>query len=79
MDDDEVCLLYKWRYRDVIPNIHRMTSTDEVELWMHLDANGVERYAFGWEQGDENQLRGWVYDYLALAKKETGQGVRDRR
>ena len=47
-----------------------MTPTDAEELWLYLDGSEATRYAFGWEERDEGQLRGWVWDFLALAKKE---------
>ncbi|KAL6713976.1 hypothetical protein ACLMJK_008470 [Lecanora helva] len=73
--------MYKHRYRDVIPNIHRMTPTDEMELWLFIEAN-EDRYAFDWEQELEPEMRNqvWGYVYKAWeAEEEIQRGTRGRR
>ena len=71
LENWEICKLYKWRYRGVIPNLRHMIVTDEHELWLYIENLGEQgqRYAFQWEESEESRLRGWVGDFLMLAEK----------
>lgn len=73
MEEPDICKFYKWRYANIIPGIQNMTPTDETELWIYLDEKHEDRYAFEWEEKDENQLRGWVWDFLSLAYSDEGK------
>ena len=70
----DICQLYKWRYRNVIPNIKRLTLTEEFELYLYLDEKQhTDRYAYEWEERDEPQLRGLCYEYREEAYIDEGK------
>ncbi len=55
MEGPDICEVYKWRYKDMIPGIENMTSTDECELWVALQ-DGLHKYAFKWEIVEMREL-----------------------
>ncbi|KAF6237604.1 hypothetical protein HO173_004494 [Letharia columbiana] len=59
LDPKEICLLYKYKYREVIPDIDRLQIQHIVaDLWDYL-RDGEHEYAFEWErsQASEDALR----------------------
>lgn len=50
LDRTEICLLYKYKYREVIPDIERLQVKNVVaDLWDYL-RYGEHQYAFEWER-----------------------------
>lgn len=68
LDEKEICLLFKYKYRDVIPDIDRLQVEHVVaDLWDFL-RDGEHQYAFEWErsEGFEGALRDllsvWLFE-----------------
>lgn len=68
LDEKEICLLYKYKYREVIPDIDRLQVEHVVaDLWDYL-RDGEHQYAFEWErsEGYEDALRDllsvWLFE-----------------
>ena len=68
LDGKEICLLYKYKYREVIPDIDRLQVQHIVaNLWDHL-RDGEHEYAFEWErsEGYEDAVRDllsvWLFE-----------------
>ena len=67
----EICLLYKYKYRDVIPDIDRLQVQHVVvDFWDYL-RSGDHEYAFGWERSEmyEDALRDLLSVWLSEAYK----------
>ena len=65
----EICLLYKYKYRDVIPDIDRLQIQHVVaDFWDYL-RDGEHEYAFNWEHSEtyENSLRDLLSVWLSEA------------
>lgn len=68
LDEREICLLYKYKYRDVIPEIQSLQVQHIVaDLWDYL-RDGEHEYAFEWERSEayEDALRDllsvWLFE-----------------
>ena len=71
LEGTEICLLYKYKYRDVIPDIDRLQVHHIVaDLWDYL-RDGEHEYAFEWERTDvsEDALRDLLTVWLFEAYK----------
>lgn len=80
MDEKEICLLYRYKYREVIPDIHRMQVEHMLNLWDYL-RDGEHQYAFEWErsEGYEDALRDLLRVWLFEAyRPESWQCEEDR-
>ncbi len=50
LDERDICLLYKYKYREVIPDIDRLQVDHIVrDFWDYL-RDGEHEYAFEWER-----------------------------
>lgn len=71
MSPQDICKIYRDRYRDSIPKLQHMSVNDEWELWLHV-GDGNHRYAFEWETWDEVRLRRLLGRYLQDANRHFG-------
>ena len=68
LDEHEICMLYKYKYRDVIPDLDRLQGKHVVaDFWDYL-RDGEHRYAFEWERSDEYEsalcdlMSAWLFE-----------------
>lgn len=68
LNETEICLLYKFKYRDVIPDIDCLQVKHIVaDMWDYL-RDSEHEYAFEWERGEiyEDALRDllsvWLFE-----------------
>lgn len=81
LEGNEICMLYKYRYREVIPDIDRLQVNHVVgDLWDYL-RDGEHEYAFEWERSEAYQealrdlLSVWLFEAYRL---ETWQSEKER-
>ena len=74
MDQAEIYLLYKHKYRAVIPGIERIEEKHIIELWDFL-SQGKRDFSFEWDRSEEHQdalrmlLTVWLSDVHKLEVK----------
>lgn len=77
----EICLLYKYKYRDVILDIDRLQVRHIVnDFWDYL-RDGEHAYAFEWERGEiyEDSLRDLLSVWLSEAYRPQSWQSEERR
>lgn len=71
LDGTAICLLYKYKYREVMPDIDRLQVQHIVaDLWLYL-RDGKHEYAFEWErsEGYEDALHDLLSVWLFEASR----------
>ena len=52
LKEADICLLYKYKYKDFVPGIEEMEEKHTIELWNFLN-DGEHGYAFEWDHSEE--------------------------
>ena len=81
LDEQEICLLYTYKYRNVIPDIGRLQVKHIVgDLWDYL-RDGEHEYAFEWERSAayEESLRDLLSVWLFEAYKPESWHTEEER
>lgn len=81
LEPKDICMLYKYKYREVIPDIDRLQPEHVVgDLWDYL-RDGDHEYAFEWERGEAYQdglrdlLSVWLFE---ACRPESWQSEEER-